>query len=106
MCVWELRRPLDASASGNSRGVGAPARKERQVFLLFRLQVMEGHAGEVRDDDITRGILGAAIVEKVLEVLKSLRLGPCRGPARSSCARPAAWLSRTGQCGHIGRRCA
>ena len=36
---------------------------------------MEGDAGEVRDDHITRGILGAAFVEQVLDVLKGLGLG-------------------------------
>jgi hypothetical protein len=36
---------------------------------------VEGDAGEVRDDHIARGILGAAVVEQVLEVLKGLGLG-------------------------------
>src|ERR1035441_3073578 len=52
-----------------------PPREERQGFLLLRLKIVEGDAGEVRHDDITRGILGPALVEQVLEILKGLGLG-------------------------------
>ena len=44
-------------------------------YLGLGLKIVEGYAGEVRDNHITRGILGAAIVEQVLEVLKGLGLG-------------------------------
>ena len=42
---------------------------------VLGLKVVEGDAGEVRDNYVTRGVLGAAFVEQVLEVLKGLGLG-------------------------------
>src|ERR1035438_2112494 len=79
MCLWK-------SASGNSRGAGvrpAPGAARDAAAQTWRgrahpvlgLKVVQGDAGEVRDNHITRGILGPPIVEQVLEVLKGLGLG-------------------------------
>jgi len=46
---------------------------QRRFGLGF--EVVEGDAGEVGDDDIARGFLGAAFVEQILEVLEGLGLG-------------------------------
>ena len=41
---------------------------------ILGFEVMEGDAGEVRDNHIARGFLGAALVEQVLDILEGLRL--------------------------------
>src|ERR1019366_133312 len=54
---------------------GAGAQSPAPDLIGLRLQIMQGDAGEVRDNHIARCILGAAFIEQVLEVLKGLGLG-------------------------------
>ncbi|MFZ0828473.1 MAG: hypothetical protein WAO02_13720 [Verrucomicrobiia bacterium] len=55
-------------------GRAAPFVKERQVALFLRLQVMQGDAREIGDDDVARDFRVPAFVGEVLDVIECLRL--------------------------------
>ena len=56
-------------------GRHAPVVEERQVALVFRLQIVQGDAGEVGDDDVAGNFICAAFAREVLDVAERLRLG-------------------------------
>src|SRR6185437_14112958 len=59
-------------------GVNEAIIQQGQGALVIRLKVMQGDAGEIRDDYIARNFIFAAFAREVMDVTKCLRLGPAK----------------------------